>query len=466
MAPNIIQPGGSPPPGTRLTLTLERIGAEARAVGRHEGKAVLVARGLVGERVEVELAREQSRYALGVPTAVLAPSPDRVEARCAHFGCCGGCDWQHLAYPRQLDYKRQVVEDQLRRIGGTTPPADWRIEPSEQPYEYRDKLEFHLVPGAEGWAPGYHGWPEAAPVPIVRCHLAPEPYSRLAWAVAAFLNAQAKAAAAPVDKLTVQGTAGEDGRPGLALTLHPPNAAAAADLRRLAEPLSARLEADFPELLTVLLAPPRHAGRGAQAPVRVLKGPRSLVKTVAGRSYRVPPGAFFQVNPRQTAQMVAHVLELFGTPAPGRPATFDLFCGVGLFTLPLAQAGHRMVGVEGQREAMLAARRNGRATGLACRFEALDLGQPGALGRLLKRHGTPAAVLLNPPRRGLAAPLAAALREARPPKLVYVSCDGATFARDAARLAPVYTLESLRGFDQFPQTHHLELIAGFSLRPE
>jgi 23S rRNA (uracil1939-C5)-methyltransferase len=146
---------------------------------------------------------------------------------------------------------------------------------------------------------------------------------------------------------------------------------------------------------------------------------------------------------------------------------FDLYCGVGLFTLPLAARGFSLVGVERDPDAVRAARETARALQPGrCTFDGVDLEHPGALERLVAKYGRPMGVIVDPPRRGLPAGLIRELLEAAPPWLIYVSCDGGTFARDAARLGPRYRLEALQGFDLFPQTHHLELVGRFTLRRE
>jgi 23S rRNA (uracil1939-C5)-methyltransferase len=259
--------------------------------------------------------------------------------------------------------------------------------------------------------------------------------------------------------------------------------------QQAAQAVRAPLQAAFPELAALALHFParmapsglrqrgaRHAGARRSGPtVHVAWGPARLIKRVHGRAYRVPHTAFFQVNLELAGALVAHVVEQVqqapGEAAPEQAAgearpVFDLFGGVGLFALPLAERGRRVVGVDSDREGLRAAEETARGLGLTgCTFQRADLERPGALERVLAQHGPAAAVVCDPPRRGLAATLVAALQAAAPPVIVYVSCDGGTFARDAARLAPAYRLTTLRAFDLFPQTHHLELVGTFVREP-
>ncbi len=205
--------------------------------------------------------------------------------------------------------------------------------------------------------------------------------------------------------------------------------------------------------------------------VEVLHGPRRLVKRVHGRAYRLPHTAFFQVHPELTGALVAQVVETVEgflrdaeADVAARPV-FDLYGGVGLFAMPLAERGRSVVGIDADREGLRAAEETAERLGLdTCTFQRADLEQGGSLERLLETYGAPAVVLCDPPRRGLSASLTKALLAAAPPLIVYVSCDGGTFARDARRLADAYALTDLRAFDLFPQTHHLETIATFRRR--
>jgi 23S rRNA (uracil1939-C5)-methyltransferase len=499
MDPSTTPRTGVPEPGTRLDVTIERAAALGRGVARVEGLALLVARGVPGEEVTVEVQRVFPRYALARVVAVRRPALARVAPACPHFEACGGCDWQHVDYPAQLAIKRAVLAEQLERIGGLAAPADWALVPAPQPLGYRDKLEFTPVAEQGRWQPGFTDLSGQARLPIEHCRLAPEAYTRLARAVLeALQDAGALPArghgAPPLQRLTVQGTESPAGEPGLAVLLHLRGGGGSeGGLRRAwqqaGQAVLPGLRAAFPELMALALQFPAHLGRGGRRRsgpiVTVLHGPARLLKRVHGRAYRVPHTAFFQVHREMAGALVAHVVEqvqaaLGPAPAPGAHGdtgaagdtggsagrtVYDLFGGVGLFSLPLAERGYRVLGVDSDREGLRAAGETARGLGLAgCAFERADLDRPGALPHLLARHGPPAAVVCDPPRRGLAEPLRDALLAAAPPAIVYVSCDGGTLARDAARLAGAYDLVALRGFDLFPQTHHLELAATFRRR--
>ena len=477
-------------PGAILPVRVERFAALGRGVARVDGQALLVRRGVAGEAVRVRVERVHAKYALARVVSVEQAAADRVEPPCPHFDTCGGCDWQHLSMPAQAALKRTVLNEQLARIGGLQPPEDWLLEsaPPEDSLAYRDKLEFVPVSDGAAWRPGLHG-EEGFAMPIGECLLAPPYYSTLALAAlenltdAGVLPPPSAAGSAPPNliRLTVQGTEKSDGSPGVSLLLHlkaGPGEKPAPLLRRYAEAVSASwpgLRAAVPQTEGVALLMGGGESRGGRRKPRleVVRGGNLLRKRVAGWLYGAPLNGFFQVNLAMASRITAHLAEVLesrllppGKDLPGgAPLLFDLYGGAGLFALPLAASGFRVLCVDSDKWALRAGEDTARATGVErCRFHRRNLENPGALAALIGREGAPAAMIVDPPRRGLAPSLLADILQASPPLLVYVSCDGGTFARDAARLCESYRMTSLRGFDLFPHTHHLEIAAVFERR--
>jgi 23S rRNA (uracil1939-C5)-methyltransferase len=522
--PTIVPPADRPEPGSRHRVVIERVAALGRGVAHLNGLTLLVARGVPGEEVTVVLERVHPSYALARVVSVERPAACRVEPPCPHFAACGGCDWQHVDYATQLAFKRAVLAEQLQRIARMELPEPFHLVPAGRRLGYRDKLEFTPVPLGAAYAPGFHAGHDGAPVPIAACLLAEEAMTRLAAALLEGLAGQgvlppssrgaggSGEPAGPLQRLTVQASEDESGAPALAVLLHlkpTPQADPPAFRRRVADACRALLPAlqgAFPALASLAIHLPGRKARPArarhrhrprwdgprdrQAPLEVVAGPPLLTRRVHGRAYRVPHDGFFQVNPEMAGSLAAYVvstvMDFLAQDAPqaegagagphsagreeasGREGrvVLDLYGGAGLFALPLAERGVRVVNVDSDRGSLHAAAASLAALGLkAGAAQRLDLERAGALEQLVRRWGAPAAVIVDPPRRGLAAVLCEGLRDLadrRPaPPLVYVSCDGGTFARDAARLAPAYRLASLRGFDLFPQTHHLELVGVF-----
>ncbi|MBI3993544.1 MAG: class I SAM-dependent RNA methyltransferase [Candidatus Lambdaproteobacteria bacterium] len=508
MAPNTTPPAGELRPGDRVTFDVDAVGAGGVGVGRVDGLTVLVPRALPGERVEVAIVRRRRAYAQGRVLTVVRSVPLRGVPPCPHFDLCNGCDWQHADAAAQLTFKRQVAEDQLRRIGRLTPPPEWRIAPAAQTLHYRDRVEFSFLATGAGTRPAFHAFAAegakddddesvevpspASLTPITDCKLVPPGHMRAALALAGWLDRalprRGRGAKPPVYRLTVQGDAPQpapgvpsEGGGGISLLLHAADADVARQLQRLGEALAAHLRGAAPAVRHVAVEFRQQRGRRRARSV-ILLGEATIGKQVGGRHWRVPPGAFFQVHASMAGQLLEAVLaEARGdTPrpdgdagdapdsshAPRAPQALDLFCGVGFITLPLAQAGYDVLGVDVAEEAVLAAGDNARRWGLPqARFAAAHLGRPGALRRLLRDEPPPALIVVDPPRQGLPRELTTQLLSLDAPRLLYVSCDGGTFARDAARLAPRYRLTALRGFDMFPQTHHLELLGRFTRLP-
>lgn len=474
-----------------MRVSLERPGAEGRMVGYSDegpdGFVLLVAGGVPGEIVEAEVERVEARHALARVTAVERAAANRVLPPCPHYPVCSGCDMQHMTYAAQLDVKRRAFLDQLERIGGISAAPTFEVLPSPEPLRYRDRLDFLLRPnGAQrGFRPGFHGRNGGAFVPIDDCLLAPAELTRLARDAASALPASRGAAG--VERIRVQAFSPENGpAAALGITLYVATSSDARNLEKrperwLPDMLAAHYE--LAHVSSVLAGRPSHGPAGEEAPAEaatLLHGEALTMKRIGPWSYRVPPEAFFQVHPVQAAHLVSHVVESVNARvATARPATdaapaavLDLFCGVGLFTFPLAAAGYRVLGIELADAAVRAARRTAREAqerGAFDRsrrpeFKVRDLDAKGTLEDAVKSFGVPDVVVADPPRRGLSEHLVRGVLAVRPRGIVYVSCDGGTFARDAARLSEQYDLEQIKGFDLFPQTHHLEVVGLFTAR--
>ncbi len=470
------RPSSSLKPGDRLRVRLERPAAQGRTVAHHEGLVLLVSRGIAGEDVEVEIERVYAQHALARVVAVHSASPDRVTPPCPHYERCGGCDLQHMAYGAQLDAKKQALSEQLTRIGGVSHLPSIEIVPSPESLRTRDRLDFLLHAGDDGALhPAFHGVAGGEIVTIEDCRLAPIELTRLAQAIASALSA----GRARAERVRVQAFSGHDGRPVLAATIYAGSSSDARALAKRADRWMPRLITDQPDLrhLGVVVAGRQEGGDDSPAEATLLHGEPLLEKHVGIWRYPVPPEAFFQVHSAQAERLVTHVLaemDAHRIPA-GAGIVFDLFCGVGLFSFPLAAEGYRVMGIELGDCAVRAARTAAREMPMGDvsgefpkarrpEFKVRDLDIKGALEDLAKSLGLPFAVVLDPPRRGLSPHLVRGLLTVRPPVVIYVSCDGATFARDVQRLSEHYRLEQECAFDLFPQTHHLEVVGTFVAR--
>lgn len=397
-----------------LTLTTLTYGGEA--MGRlPDNRAVFVPFGLPGERVRIRLTDEKRGFARGELVEVLEPSPERIAPRCAHFGICGGCHYQHLTYEAQLKAKAEILRDQLTRIGKlANPPVNPTVEGSS-PWNYRNHVQFHLT---EDGRLGYVSVRGVEVISISECHL-PEARINDLWPQLDFEPET------EIERVSLRD--GDD----LMLVLES-ESPAAPELELEAGISVVHLYEDHPVVM---------AGDGA------------LRMCVLDRDFQVSAASFFQVNTLVAEKMVGHVLSKLPTELD---TVLDLYCGVGLFSAFLAPRCQRLIGIE-----LSASACEDFAVNLD-EFEGVELYEGLAEDVIPHLEADPALVLVDPPRAGLERAVLDSILRLNPPTILYISCDPSTLARDAARLiAGGYRLVEVTPFDMFPQTYHIESISLF-----
>jgi 23S rRNA (uracil1939-C5)-methyltransferase len=399
------------------TLELTDMTFGGDALGRlPDGRAVFIPFGLPGETVKVRLTSEKPTFARGEIVEVITPSPQRIAPLCPHFGVCGGCSYQHLAYPDQLLLKQKIVADQLRRLGGL---VDFPVDPvvaSPSPWNYRNTVQFHVSPTGRL---GFQRASSNAFVEVSECHLPQDAINQL-WPQ---LNLEEGSG---ITRADLREGADED----LLLTLE----------SQVDDP--PEFEVDFP--ISVVYTGP--------SSTTVLSGEEFVIMPVLSRNFKVSSASFFQTNLPQAEAMVKKVLSLAGD-LKGR-TVLDAYCGVGLFSAFLAEKAGQLIGIELSDSAC-----DDFAVNLD-EFENVSL-YIGAVEEILPSlELTPNIVVIDPPRAGLDQKVVAAITAAAPEKVIYVSCDPSTLARDIKRFAGQgYMVKSVTPFDQFPQTHHIECIS-------
>jgi 23S rRNA (uracil1939-C5)-methyltransferase len=394
-----------------------RLAAGGDGVGRlADGRAVFVPRTAPGDLVELADLRPAARFARARPGRVLEAAPQRVEPPCLHYTRdeCGGCQLQHLAYPAQLEARRNFAGEALRRLARLAVP-DPLIEPAERTLGYRTKLTL----AAAGGRIGLHRYRRANAVfDLEWCHITSAPLNELWQAVTA------ARALLP------------HGLEQLVLRLD-----RAGGRHLIARVAGTRVWTRAGELAREL------AASGAAA-VLWWQPERGVPRPVAGQpGNEAPAGVFEQVHPQMGDRARSFAIGRLG-PVGGR-TVWDLYAGVGDTTATLARAGARVHSVELDRRAVA----HGERTGPPATRHA------GAVEVLVPTLPDPELVVTNPPRTGMDAAVPPVLRERRPHRIVYLSCDPATLARDLGRLAPAYRLGEVRCFDLFPQTAHVETVA-------
>ena len=399
------------------------------------GKVALVAEALPGEEVRIRLLRETGGHVEATIDTLLVASPERVEPPCPYYANCGGCNLQHAGYAAQLRMKAAIVAENLQRAGLALPQDCLASTlPSPQQFGYRHRLRLHLQ---EGGLLGFYRRRSRSVVPVTRCLLATEginnTLSHLAQKTDLALLARVATA------LTLSQCPASD---RVFLMLHTKKQADTNILQTVTRMLAP--QADF--VLT-------HKGQGVH-PQAAAYLCQHFSHSGLNYELRYSPDSFFQVNCQQNARLVSLAMDAAAAPA----RALDLFCGAGNFTIPLALLGAHVLGVEFSKESCAWAQTNSQLAGLSkIRFRSTDAAME--LGRLVRRQERFDTILLDPPRQGLgkAAPL---LPQLAPKRIISISCDPATHARDLRlMLAGGYALSSILPLDMFPQTHHIEMLA-------
>ncbi len=420
---------GAEASGVEVEIT--GIAAGGAGVGRlPDGRAVFVHRTAPGERALVRVVEEKKRWARAELVRVLRASPDRRAAPCPHYARCGGCTIEHLTYAAQLRVKAQIVADALRRIGGLEiEPPEVVASPDE--FRYRNRVSFTLRRlGGGRVVAGFHELNRPGRiVDITEACLLPEAAVAEVWGR---LRAEwgEDASLLPSGRelrLTLRGTAAGD----VALLVE--GGYAPGDAQTLLE----RVEG----LVAVWHRP------AGSAEAMLLAGREAVPEVWADEELELSGAMFLQVNRGTAALLEVHVLALAGDVAGKR--VVDGYCGVGLHARRLARAGARVTGIELDADAVAEAR---AAAPEGAEFLA------GTVEDHLEAALPAELVILNPPRSGVDEAVPEILRRTPPERLIYVSCDPATLARDLSRLAPTFRVRSVRCFDLFPQTAHVETV--------
>jgi 23S rRNA (uracil1939-C5)-methyltransferase len=420
---------------------IESLDREGRGVAHVEGKAVFVEGGLPRERVEYEVRKSRPSYDSAVMTRVLRESAARVVPRCRYFGVCGGCAMQHVELRVQVAAKQRVLEDALWHIGrvraeSLLPP----IHGEAWGYRHRARLSARFVPKKGGALVGFRERRSTYVADMTSCEVLPPRVSALIG---------------PLRDL-VTGLSIRDRVPQIELAV---GAEVVVLVARILQPLSPSDEAAMRAFadahrVQLWLQP---AGPDSARPFHPLEAP-PLYYALPEFGVRIHfgPTDFTQVNHAVNEILVRRALALLAPRAGER--VLDLFCGLGNFGLPIAACGAEVIGIEGHAGLVERARRNAAANGLVAQFQVANLFEPSVCAALPRCD----AMLVDPPREG-AIEVVKALPDAGPRRIVYVSCDPATLARDAGVLVNVkgYRLAAAGVVNMFPHTAHVESIAHF-----
>ena len=436
------------------TLDITGYTAEGMGVARLEGRVIFVPRTIAGERWKVRLEKVNKKVAWGRGVELLAASPERRKPDCPLFGMCGGCQFRHMTYAEELRVKRQRVADALERVGGVRlelPP----VMGAECPERYRNKVQFPVATAREGGiAAGYYRARSHQVIPVEDCLLQPETVTRLRRA---FVRAAEELGLTAYDERTGTGLLRHlyvrTNHRGEALCCIVANGTQLPGGARLVE----ALRAAEPRLAGVVLNVNTQDTNVILGPgYRLLWGRDNLEEELCGYTFRLSIPSFFQVNRAQTERLYGVALDFAGLT--GRETVLDLYCGIGTISLCLAGRAKRVIGAEIVPQAVEDARDNASRGGVKnAEFFCGDAGAVAA--QLAKEQVRPDVICVDPPRKGLGPEVPAILAEMAPERIVYVSCDPATLARDVKRLEELgYGARRAQSVDLFPRTAHVETV--------
>ncbi|HEY1290478.1 MAG TPA: 23S rRNA (uracil(1939)-C(5))-methyltransferase RlmD [Burkholderiales bacterium] len=423
-----------------MNLRIDSLDAEGRGVARNaEGKVVFVEGALPGEEVDFQVLRKKSSFEIGRLTRVLGGSSSRQTPRCPHFGVCGGCSLQHTDARTQMAAKQRWLEENLARIGKVAPETMLPIVYGEDwHYRRRARLGARYVPKKGGAMVGFREKRSSYITDMRECHVLPPRLSGLILPLRELVEQLSIRARLPQIEVAV----GDNATVLVIRHLDPLTDEDRSLMRRFAEAHAVHL----------WLQP------GGPDTAQAFHPPLSELYydlPEFGLRLGFRPTDFTQVNHGVNRVLVSRAVRLLD-PRPGERVA-DLFCGIGNFSLPLASRGADVIGFEGSRELVERARQNAARNGLAAQFEVMNLFEPQ-----LALYAPIDKLLIDPPREG-AVEIVKALPAAWPRRIVYVSCDPATLARDAGVLvhAKGFRLAAAGVVNMFPHTAHVESVALF-----
>ncbi|MCP5488052.1 MAG: 23S rRNA (uracil(1939)-C(5))-methyltransferase RlmD [Verrucomicrobia bacterium] len=466
--------------GDRLVVTIVDVAEKNRCVAKTDEGAVLFVEGMVaiGDVVDVEVRKRKRSYYEATVVEVVTPAATRTQPACAHFGICGGCKWQHVGYPEQLRLKQKLVTDALERIGHFPQPPVEPVLPSERVYGYRNKVDLDFsnerfllaeelnltdaeLPKPRDFALGFHrsGFFRKV-IDIDQCHIASEVMNEALDCTRGFFQNRGTSVYSTVDhtgflRNLVLRTAEATQQFMVYLVTSSRDEALMGSYRE------ALLDSLGDRLTTLVNGVTERKNQVAYAEnLHIDHGPGIITEHLGDLAFDIAPNAFFQTNSRQALRLYQTVKNLAAL-AP-EEQVLDLYCGTGTIGLFIADACAGVTGFDVESSAIANARVNAeRNQRPHAQFYVEDLRE---IGPALLKHGIPrkpGVVITDPPRAGMHEDTTRSLADLKPDRIVYVSCNPASLARDAALLRDLagYQLQTVIPVDLFPHTYHVESVA-------
>ena len=460
----------------KKNLILENIkllsaGAKGVSIGKTEdGKTIIVSGAIPGDIVNARVKKAKSKYYEADAVEILTPSPFRVEPECEHFGVCGGCKWQNMSYEKQLEFKQDEVVNNIKRIGGIEDFENLPILGGDEPYYYRNKMEFSFSNAR--WltseeiksgtdinqknALGFHipgQWSKI--LDLKNCYLQEYPSNEIRLAIRNY---------AIENKLDFFDLKSQDGFLRTLMLRQNSKGEWMILIQFFKENEEQRIKLlnfileQFPQITTLLYAiNPKGNDSVYDLDIKTYFGEGFIFEEMDGLKFKIGPKSFFQTNYKQALNLYRKTLEF--ADINENQVVYDLYTGTGTIAQYIARHAKQVIGIEAVPEAIDAAKENAKLNGLDnCIFYCGDMKEVFT-EEFLAQHPKADVLITDPPRDGMHPKVVEQILKLSPNRIVYVSCNSATQARDLALMKDFYKVEKILPVDMFPQTHHVENIA-------
>ena len=460
----------------KKNLILENIkllsaGAKGVSIGKTEdGKTIIVSGAIPGDIVNARVKKAKSKYYEADAVEILTPSPFRVEPECEHFGVCGGCKWQNMSYEKQLEFKQDEVVNNIKRIGGIEDFENLPILGGDEPYYYRNKMEFSFSNAR--WltseeiksgtdinqknALGFHipgQWSKI--LDLKNCYLQEYPSNEIRLAIRNY---------AIENKLDFFDLKSQDGFLRTLMLRQNSKGEWMILIQFFKENEEQRIKLlnfileQFPQITTLLYAiNPKGNDSVYDLDIKTYFGEGFIFEEMDGLKFKIGPKSFFQTNYKQALNLYRKTLEF--ADINENQVVYDLYTGTGTIAQYIARHAKQVIGIEAVPEAIDAAKENAKLNGLDnCIFYCGDMKEVFT-EEFLAKHPKADVLITDPPRDGMHPKVIEQILKLSPNRIVYVSCNSATQARDLALMKDFYRVEKILPVDMFPQTHHVENIA-------
>lgn len=456
-------------------VKIEAVAAEGKSLAHVDGTVVFVEFAVPGDIVNVKVTKKKKNYMEGFILEIVKPSEDRLQPFCEHFGICGGCRWQPLPYDMQLKAKQQQVWDQLVRIGHLDIPDISPILPSDKTKYYRNKLEFTFsnkrwiynnedpdsLTDEERLGLGFHvGKFFDKVLDIKHCSLQPEPSNEIRlfireYAVThnlEFYNIRENTGF--LRNIIVRNNQVGD----VMLTV-----CFAYDDQDKIVPMLDAIAAEFPQIKSLHYVINEKLNDSISDLECILyKGDDAIWETMGKLKFKIGPKSFYQTNSEQAYKLYSVAKEF--AALTGNEVVYDLYTGTGTIAQFISDKASKVIGIEYVKEAIEDARINAEANGITnCTFFDGDM-KDILTADFIKEHGKPEVMIIDPPRAGMHPDVVKVIMEAAPERIVYVSCNPASQARDLAMMSPMYEITAVQPVDMFPHTMHVENVCALKLK--